>query len=284
MEQVDILSASYTQAEVIRIDLSKGLEGTSANELLKPFDLILVRSKGGYERQRSVSVGGQVLSPGKYALESSKETISQVIKRAGGFRGSADSSSISIRRVTNYSLSTEERQRAVERLLNVSRDSLLANPELRNSYLNQVDFLSVNVHKIKENPGGPEDLILEDGDYIEIARASNLVRISGEVFHPSLLAHEEGATAKYYIKRSGNFTTSSRRSKTFVIYPDGHAKSVKRFLFIRSYPKVTPRSEVFVPSKDREGKKALSTAEWIAISSIAATLATMTISVVNAVN
>lgn len=282
MEQVDVLSAAYMQAEIINVDMSKGLQGTSANEILKPFDLILVRSKGGYEKQRAVTLGGQVLSPGRYALTSSKETISQVVMRAGGFRGSADSSSISIRRIANYTLSTEERQRAVERLLNVSRDSLIANPELRDDYLNEVDFLSVNVQKIKDNPGGAEDLILEDGDYIEIARASNLVRISGEVYHPSLLAHEEGVSAKYYIKRSGNFTSNSRRTKTFVIYPDGRAKSVKKFLFFKSYPSVTPRSEIFVPSKDKEGKKGMSTAEWIAVSSIVATLATMVVTVVNA--
>jgi len=282
MEQVDVMSAAYTQSEVIKIDLTKGLEGTNANELLKPFDLILVRSKGGYEKQRSVILAGQVLSPGKYALESSKETISQLVIRAGGFRGSADSSSISIRRVANFTLSTEERQRAVERLLNVTRDSLISNPELRKSYLNEVDFLSVNVQKIKDDPGGAEDLILEDGDYIEISRASNLVRVSGEVYHPSLLPHEGGESAKYYIKRSGDFTSYSRRSKTFVIYPDGRAKSVKQFLFFRSYPEVTPRSEVFVPSKDKEGKKGMTTGEWIAISSIVATLATMVITVVNA--
>jgi protein involved in polysaccharide export with SLBB domain len=282
MEQVDVLSASYTQSEVIKIDLTKGMEGTSANELLKPFDLILVRSKGGYEQQRSVILAGQVLSPGKYALESSKETISQLVRRAGGFRGSADSSSISIRRVANYTLSTEERQLAMERLLNVTRDSLIANPELRKSYMNDMDFLSVNVQNIKDNPGGAEDLILEDGDYIEVARASNLVRVSGEVYHPSLLPHESGASAKFYIKRSGDFTSFSRRSKTFVIYPDGRAKSVKSFLFFKSYPEVTPRSEIFVPSKDKEGKKSMTTGEWIAISSIVATLATMVITVVNA--
>ncbi|HSC53855.1 MAG TPA: SLBB domain-containing protein [Phnomibacter sp.] len=281
MEQVDVFSAQYKQAEVINVDLSNGLSGSQATQLLSPNDLVLVRFKGGYEKQRSVTIGGQVISPGKYALQSSRETISEVVRRAGGFRGSADSTSISIRRATNYNLSAEERQATMERFLNLSRDSIMANPSLREAYLHDMDFLSVNVQKIKDNPGGPEDLILEDGDYIEIARASNLVRISGEVFHPSLLAFENGANAKYYIKRSGDFTSNARKTKTFVIYPDGRAKSVGRFLFVKTYPKVTPRSEVFVPSKEKETKKGFSTAEWIAISSIVATLATMVITVVD---
>lgn len=282
MASVDVSSDTYRQAEVIRVDLKGGLEGAAANVILQPFDVIMVRAKGGYEKQRSVYLSGQVVTPGIYPLGSSKETISQIIARSGGFKGSADSSSISIRRVASFGLSSEERQKAVERLLMISRDSLLADPELRRKYLNDIDFLSVNVEKIKDNPGGPEDLILEDGDYIEVARASNLVRVSGEVYHPGLLPFEEGANAHYYIKRSGNFTSNSRKAKAFVVYPDGRAKSVKRFLFFKSYPEVTPRSEIFIPSKDKDGKKGLSTGEWIAISSVVATLTTLAVTVINA--
>ncbi|MCA0381127.1 MAG: SLBB domain-containing protein [Bacteroidetes bacterium] len=282
MAMVDVSSDEYRQAEVIKIDLKAGLDKGGDNVVLQPFDVISVRAKGGYEKQRAVYVMGQIITPGIYPLESSKETISQIINRAGGFRGSADSSSISIRRLANYSLGNEEREKTVERLLMVNRDSLLADPELRRKYLNDIDFLSVNVEKIKSNPGGPEDLILENGDVIEIARASNLVRVSGEVYRPGLLPFEEGASAHYYVKRSGNFTSNSRKTKTFVIYPDGRAKSVKRFLFIKTYPEVTPRSEVFIPSKDKDGKKGLSTGEWIALSSIGATLATLVVTVINA--
>jgi hypothetical protein len=67
-----------------------------------------------------------------------------------------------------------------------------------------------------------------------------------------------------------------------VIYPDGRAKSVKSFLFFKSYPSVTARSEIYVPSKDKEGKKGLTTGEWIAISSIIASLTTMAITIANA--
>lgn len=283
LPEVAVNTDAYMQSELIRVDLTAGLSSPGANEVLKPFDLVLVRNRGNFERQRSVVVEGQVLSPGRYSLENSKETISQLLQRAGGFKGSADSSAVLVKRVANYSLSASERQQIMERLLNVSRDSLVGNPDLREKMLKEIDFLSVNVEKVKANPGGPEDLILEDGDYIEVARASNLVRVSGEVYRPGLLPFAEGSNARKYIRESGSFTTAARKAKTFVIYPDGRAKPVRRFLFFKSYPAITPRSEVFVPSKDREGKKGLSTAEWIAVSSITATLATMIISVVNAV-
>jgi protein involved in polysaccharide export with SLBB domain len=277
-----VQAASYQQAELIKVDVSSGIEGEAGNILLQPFDVIIVRSRGNYEGQRTVLLAGQVYSPGSYVLQSSKERISGLMMRAGGFKSSADSSSISIRRVAATGLTAEERQRAVEKLLSIDKDTLLANPTLRETYLRSVDFLSVNVEKIKENPGGPEDVILEDGDYIEVARSSSLVRVSGEVYHTNLLPYKEGASARYYIKQSGNYTHNARRKKTFVVYPDGRAKAVKSFLFFKTYPTVTARSEVFVPSKKQDEKKGLSTTEWIALSSIIATLATLAITVLNA--
>lgn len=281
-ENPEVSADLYLQSNVIRIPLNNGLVSAEANTVLKPYDLIIVRGRGNFELQRSVILSGQVNSPGKYALEKSKETISDLLKRGGGFKGSADSSSVSIRRFANFGLPSEERQAALQRLLNINQDSLMADPMLRKKFLNDFDFLSVNMEKVKSNPGGPEDLILEDGDYIEVSRASSLVRVSGEVFHPTLLPYERNKNAKYYIERSGNFTSNSRRAKTFVVYPDGRSISVKRFLWFKKFPDITPRSEVFVPSRDMEGKKPMSPGELIAMSSIIATAATLAVTLINA--
>jgi protein involved in polysaccharide export with SLBB domain len=277
----DVSAEVYRQANILYLNLRDGVDGSNGNIVLQPYDVVMVRRRSSYENQRRVYVTGQVPSPGPYVLQTSKETISSVVKRAGGFKSSADSSSVSIKRFTNLGMAGEERQRTVERLLSINRDSLLANPRLRETYLSNVDFLSVNVNKIKEQPGGPEDIVLEDGDIIEIARSSSLVRVSGEVYHPTSLPYEKGANAHYYIKRAGNYTSSARRSRAFVIYPDGRSESVKKFLFFKSYPSVTARSEIFVPSKALEGKRGLSTTEWIAISSILASLATIFVTLIN---
>jgi protein involved in polysaccharide export with SLBB domain len=228
-----------------------------------------------------VYVDGQVMNSGRYVLEASGERISNLLKRAGGFKGSADSSSITIRRFINPSLTMEERRAIVERMLNIDTDSLQSNSRLRENFLKNVELLGINVEKVKQNPGGNEDLILEDGDMITVSRASNLVRVNGEVYNPTLLPFEDRTSARYYIRRSGSFTNNARRSAVFVIYPDGRAKSVKQFLFFRSYPSVTPRTEVYVPSKEKGNKKGFGPGEWIAVSSIFASLATLIVAVVN---
>jgi protein involved in polysaccharide export with SLBB domain len=270
------------QSQVIKVDLSQGLSSAGGETLLAPYDIVNVRSEPGYNTTRLVYVDGQVMNAGRYVLESSRERISSLLKRAGGFKGSADSNSITIRRFINTSLTLQERQAIVERMLNLDKDSLQNNRRLRDSYLKNMDLLGVNIDEVRKNPGGNDDLILEDGDLISVARTSNLVRVNGEVFYPTLLPYSNNKTARYYIKRSGNYTNNARPSQVFVIYPNGKASSVRQFLFFRSYPEVTPRSEVFVPAKEKTIKRALGTGEWIAISSIIASLTTMVIALINA--
>lgn len=278
----DIRKSDFRQTEILKIDLSKGLSSTEGETLLHPFDLLNVRTEPGYNSPRIVYIEGQVMNAGRYVLEASGERISNLLKRAGGFKGSADSSSITIRRFINSGLTNDERQEIVERMLNIDRDSLENNPRLRENFLKNVELLGVNVKKIKENPGGNEDLILESGDMITVARASNLVRVNGQVYNPTLLPYQAHTSARYYIRRSGNFTNNARRSGVFVIYPDGRAKSVKRFLFFNSYPAVTPRAEIYVPTREKENKRFFGPGEWIAISSVIASIATMVVAVVNA--
>ncbi|CAN5453981.1 SLBB domain-containing protein [soil metagenome] len=276
----DIMKGNFRQTDILTVDLSKGLSSVGSETLLMPYDIVNVRSESGYNTPRMVYVEGQVMNTGRYVLEASGERVSNLLKRAGGFKGSADSTYITIRRFINSGLSVEERQDIVERMLNIDKDSLESNPRLRSNFLKNVELLGVNVAKVNSNPGGNEDLILESGDLITVARASNLVRVNGEVFHPTLLPFETHSSARYYIRRSGNFTNNARRSGVFVIYPDGRAKSVKRFLFIKSYPSVTPRSEVYVPTKEKDNKHGFGPGEWIAVSSIIASLATLIVAVV----
>lgn len=277
----DPKQAAFKQSEVVLVDLSQGLSTAGGETLLQPYDIVNVRPEPGYNQARMVYIEGQVLNTGRYVLQTSNERISSLLKRAGGFKGSADSNSITIRRFNNSSLSRQERQNIVERMLNIDKDSIESNSRLRENLMKNVDLLGANAEKIRKDPGGNDDLILEDGDIVTVARASNLVRVNGEVYYPTLLAYENGKSAKYYIKRSGNYTHNAKRSEVFVIYPNGKAKSVKRFLFIKSYPTVTPRAEVFVPAKETN-KKGMGTGEMIAISSILASLGTLILAIITA--
>ena len=123
------------------------------------------------------------------------------------------------------------------------------------------------------DPNNSDNLVLEDGDVLTIDRSSNLVRISGEVYNPTIIPYKAKKNLKYYVEQAGNFTPFARKTGALVIYPDGKAASVRHFLFFKSYPSVTPRSEIFVPQKVKSNRQRLGVAEMAIIVSTLGILA-----------
>ncbi|MEP6674202.1 MAG: SLBB domain-containing protein [Ferruginibacter sp.] len=264
LKNADVRSPDYLQSNIFNINLSD--KNNSYNDLvLQPFDLIVIKSIPGYSIQRVVLVQGEVLAPGKYALQKSGDRLSDLFKRLGGFRSTADSNSVTIRRALQNNLSISQREKVFQRILNISQDSLDVNEKLRNDLYKDYDIISVNLGKTLSDPSSSENILLEQGDIISIDRSSNLVKISGEVYYPTQIPYKNNTTLKYYIQQAGNFTPSARKTGALVVYPDGRAKSVRHFLFFKSYPKVKPRSEIFVPQKLRNNRSRLGTAEWAVI-------------------
>lgn len=282
VKKAEVNTKDFKQSEIIRLKLGSGLSDSAALLILEPFDMVVVRAQPGYQQQKGVFITGPVMYPGRYFLEKSGETITSLFSRAGGFKSSADSNSVFIRRFVNTTLQMEERAELIAKLSGISSDSIANNPELRDEIQRNFTSLSVNLQKAFENPGGNDDLMLEAGDLILVSQNSNLVKVAGEVYFPTMIPYEPGKNVKYYIKRTGDYTAKARKNQTFVIYPNGHAEGVSKFLFFKSYPKVTPRAEIYVPTKDTSKKQGLTTGEWVAISTILATLTTLVVTVLNA--
>jgi protein involved in polysaccharide export with SLBB domain len=239
-----------------------------------------VRPQPGYQEQRSIYINGPVMYPGRYYLEKSGERISDLIRRAGGFKAAADSSSVFIRRFDMRSGDPTERAALIARFSDIPSDSLMSSPSLMKELQKNYTSLSVDLQKAFSDPGGNDDIIMEAGDIIMVSQSSSLVKISGEVYFPTMIPYEQKTNVKYYIKRTGDYTSMAKKSQTFIIYPDGKAQGVKKFLFFRTYPPVKPRSEIFVPAKGEKAGQGLSTTELIALSSILATLGTLIITIV----
>lgn len=254
---------SNQQTEVINVELMNNTP--SKDVALQPGDIVHIRQMPGVYYNRTVFVEGMVKNPGRYTLQMTNERISDVLQRSGGFRNGADSSAVVIRRLSKKIQSQDDRQRIFTKLLNIKSDSLNQSETMRNEIYKDYDKISIDLSRALSGPDAPENMVLEDGDVITIERNTNLVKVSGEVYFPTIVPFEEGASLKYYIQKSGSFTELARKSGTLVIYPDGKAKQVKHFLFFRSYPKVVSRSEIFVPQKSATNKTKVSPSEWAVI-------------------
>jgi protein involved in polysaccharide export with SLBB domain len=276
IRNANINKANHNESEIFTVNL------TSENNLagaayLQPSDIVIVKTLPGYSVQRSVMILGEVKSPGRYGLQTSGEKISDVIKRTGGFKASADSTSITIRRVAKSNLTPAERERIFQRILNVDPDSVAENPRLKDELYKTYDLISVDLAAALSHPQSSENLALEAGDILTVDRSSNLVKISGEVYYPTIAPYKPNKNLKYYVQQAGNFTNSARKTGSLVIHPDGKAESVKHFLWFRTYPSVTPRSEIFVPQKAKNNKARLGTGELALIVSALGILANVII-------
>ena len=255
--------ANHDESQVFSVNLKD--PENHEDVILQPYDIIFIKNKSGYTIQRSVLVLGEVKSPGRYGLIRSGDRISDVINRTGGFKASADSSSLTIRRAVKNTLTTSEREKLFRRILNIDADSLAQDSRLKDEIYKSYDLISINLKQALQEPGKSENLALEDGDVLTIERSSNLVKVSGEVYFPTIIPYRKGENLKYYVQQAGNFMPTARKTGALVIQPDGKAQSVKHFLWFKFYPDVTPRSEIFVPQKMKNNRAKIGAAEWALI-------------------
>jgi len=275
IKNANVDKANHTESKIFNLNLTAQTKGEDV--ILQPYDLIIVKALPGYSAQRTVLVLGEVKSPGRYGLQRSGDRISDVLKRVGGFKASADSSSITIRRSIKSNLTVAEREKLFQRILNINPDSLSLHPRLKDELYKSYDLISVDLTRALSNPNNSENLVLEDGDVLTIDRSSNLVKISGEVYYPTIIPYKDNKNLKYYINQAGNFTQYARKTGALVIHPDGKAATVKHFLWFKFYPSVTARSEIFVPQKVKTNRARLGTGELALIVSALGILANVII-------
>ena len=113
----------------------------------------------------------------------------------------------------------------------------------------QQEAIGIDLVTILNNPGGPEDLIMMDGDIISIPKELQTVRLRGEFLYPITVRYEGGKNFNKYVSLAGGLTDLAQKRKAYVIYANGSLDRTKNFLWINRYPKIEPGAEIFIPQK-----------------------------------
>ena len=71
-----------------------------------------------------------------------------------------------------------------------------------------------------------DDVLLEDGDIINIPEKTSLVMIHGEVLMPNAISWQKGMDAEDYIEKAGGFTQGADKAKIIVMRQNGESISV----------------------------------------------------------
>lgn len=231
---------------------------------LQPYDQVFVRRSPGYSAQQNVTVSGEVLYGGTYALTTKSERISSVIAKAGGATPFAYVKGAKLTRVAN-----EEEIRRMQDVVNLLRrqvgdamiDSLGIN--VQNTFT-----VGIDLEAALANPGSDADIVLREGDVITVPEYNNTVKIDGAVMMPNTVSFKEGESVKYYISQAGGYGQNAKKSKKFIIYMNGQIAEVKG----SGKSQIEPGCEIIVPSKR---KKQFNISNIVGLTSSVASLATM---------
>lgn len=160
-----------------------------------------------------------------------------------------------------------------------TRDSLRLDSAINKVRMKEEDLVGIDLEKIMRNPGSKEDLILFEGDVLQIPKELQTVRMVGEVLLPTTSRYDEKSSLKRYISKAGGFTENARRSKTYVVYANGDAKRTHNLFGLNIYPELEPGAEIVVPKKPIRSR--MNAGSWIGIASSLATVAILVQTIVN---
>ncbi|MBA3675347.1 MAG: SLBB domain-containing protein, partial [Chitinophagaceae bacterium] len=263
-------------SEIIDIKDINDLSYSANNLSLQPFDVVTVRRLPGYLELKSVVISGQVQYPGPYVLASRSERVSDLLKRAGGFAPEAYPGAAFLKRKNENSFKDELDSARVKKIQGELRDST---KEIVSEVSRPYDQIALDLVYIITHPGSDADLILKPEDELFVPRNDEAIKISGQVLSPTQSPYRKGDNVADYISNAGGFTDDARKSKVYVLYPNGKAARTKHFLFVRSYPQVKSGSEIIVP-KVRLKVNNKSITETIAVATAVAGLAAVVLGII----
>jgi polysaccharide biosynthesis/export protein len=271
-----IVDGDARQTDLITVNLAAIWRGEAgADVALMPYDILVVKPVPQWMEPGIIELGGEVRFPGKYPIHQG-ETLSSVLQRAGGFTPSAfpegalfirdelkkrekdqlellatrlqsDLAALSLEAVASSATSPS----AAGAGANASQGLIVGQQllqQLRDT--KPVGRLVININEVsKGKPGGPEDVLLKDGDKLLIPKKTQEITILGEVQSPTSHVFEAGLSRDDYIAKSGGTTQKADKKRIYVVRPNGDviAGSGSGW-FRRSHPvDIRPGDTIVVP-------------------------------------
>ena len=182
---------------------------------LEPFDNVLILKQPEFDFQRTVTILGEVKSPGTYSLRTKQDRLADLLDRAGGLTRQAYAEGVRFYRLDNG-----------------------------------VGRIDIDVAQALRDRASRNNVILQPGDSIFIPEYEPSVRVQGAVNSPGSVLWQQGRGLDYYIGAAGGFAHTADKGKVSVRYANGQVRTRRRTLLISSDPKPGPGSEVIVPMRD----------------------------------
>lgn len=218
----------------------------SLNTEVKPGDRLYVPMEYVSQRFGTVTLKGEFVQPGSYPIEIGKTTLREVLAEAGGPLPDAAINSARLIRAPDYEFRDPEKARLLrKRQLGNVLDKGWLDRILTAAYERwpgTTVVLDLSRLLKDDNPG--EDIILCDGDVLEIPKQPLGIRMLGYVNQSGETAYHPGWKLKDYLQAVGGVNRGGWKSRAQIV-----KASTGSVLLYSSRVSLDPGDIVFVPAK-----------------------------------
>ncbi len=244
-----------------------------ADSSLQPGDVLTIHQLTGWnDIGASISIQGEVAHPGSYGFKEG-EHLSDVLRRAGGFRTTAYPEGAVLTRPEVRVLEEKSREELIRQIETSSAAARMspglaggdqsATLQLIQQQQDQVlsrlrsqpasGRLVIRIDASIDNwAGTPADIEVRAGDVLRIPKRPGFVLISGQVYNASAITFIAGKTAGWYLEHAGGATGIANRKEIFVIRANGSVvgrRSGGRYGHDVLSTKLDPGDVIVVPQK-----------------------------------
>ena len=161
---------SLNKSEVFYVDITD--LNSDSNFQLKPFDNIIIRKNPNVEYLKFARIEGEVNYPGKYAISSKKERISDLLKRAGGPNEYAYYEGATIIRKTEFAEESSQIQNEINDLTKLKEKLSLDESLLTESEKLLIDRIDNDLEKLKLENNSNQDF----SSFVKKERINEIVK------------------------------------------------------------------------------------------------------------
>ena len=227
-----IVLGDASKVEHVRFDLESALKGESQNNItLRSKDSINIFSIPNWQENVKVQLKGELKFPGTYTIRRG-ETLTDLLKRAGGFSDFAEQNAAIFTRV---SIKEQEQQQLARLSTELRRD--IASKSFQNSVsgntlsydemdklLNDLASVEAVGRLVIDLPlivNNQQNLVLQNGDTLYVPSKRDSISIIGEVNYSTSHLYKAGVSVDDYIDLSGGLKERAAEDRIYIIKANG---------------------------------------------------------------
>ncbi|MGB2697023.1 MAG: SLBB domain-containing protein [Candidatus Zixiibacteriota bacterium] len=211
---------------------------------LMPDDRVFIRSIPKYHEKKQVTILGEVLYPGVYAIEEGKTRLTDIVRIAGGFTSQASLPEAEM--IRGYYMDVIDLEYERLKKMDVADMSEQEYEYFKTKSREKRGKISCDFIKLFQENDKNQDILLKNGDLIRIPAKSLVVRVSGNVVNPGLVSFEPDKNYLFYIEKAGGLSWRASKRGVRVI-----KEVTSEWVKPKKSTRIDPGDTIWIPEKPR---------------------------------